>query len=233
MNIEYGKEPELFAFVVKQLAVLYAEVFAAPPWNEVWRCSLCDRFYGSDYLQEALRPCCKTQLTEAYPEKQTIDYISTEFSQPLAQKRLFYSKERLVGFSWGYQVKDARALAEKKWPQSENVQKEVVNAIAFHSNPEQSLYYLSEVGVSPLFRGRGIGTELTKSLLGYGVSLKKPVIFRTNWNSPMMIIAKRLRMRQIMGPKVTIVDREILESREDADFIDEINPERTLFIKLP
>lgn len=234
MTAEYEKKPELSAVTAKQLATLYAEVFAAPPWNEVWRCPSCDRFYGPNYSQESLSPCCATQLINAYPEKQTIDYIFRELSQPLAQKRLFYSeKGQLMGFSWGYQLKDAMVLVEKKWPQSPKTQQEVTEAISSWSDPRQPLFYISEVGVAPSFRKRGIGFKLTRGLLDYGIALNKPVVFRTNWASPMARIAARLEMRQIMGPKITVVDNEIVKTREVAGFIDEINPGRTLFIKMP
>jgi hypothetical protein len=232
MNPEYCQKPELSGFTAKKLASLYAEVFGAPPWNEVWRCPSCNRFYGSKYAQSSLSPCCSVLLTVAYPETETMSYIREEFSKPFAQKRLFYSKEgQLIAFAWGHQIENAAMLAQKKWPQSQKVQDKVIEAITKYANPEPPLYYISEVGVFPPFRGNRIGFQLTQDLLNYGASLGEPVVFRTNWESPMMRIAAHLEMIQIMGPKIKVVDNQIVKTGEIAGFIDEINPDRTLFIK--
>lgn len=234
MNPEFYPRSELVNSLEKELASLYGEVFAVDPWNEVWRCPSCDRFYGLEYSQKTLSPCCSTPLTIAYPEKETINYIREELSKPHAKMEPFFSREdQLVAFAWGYQISSAEILAAKKWPQSLEVQKKVIEAITEYVNPDFPLYYISEVGVSPLFRGNRIGFRLTQSLLNYGISLGEPVVFRTNWASPMMRIAARLEMTQIMGPKIEVVDNQIVKKGEVAEFTDEINPDRTLFIKLP
>jgi len=235
MNPEFAKEQELLEFSAKQLAKLYAEVFGAPPWNEVWRCPQCNRFYGPEYLQDTPSPCCFIPLVIAYPEEETIAYIKEELSQPKAKFELFYSSDgQLIAFAWGYEIKNATTLVQKKWPQSERVQSQVAQAISEYTNPNLPLYYISEVGVAYSFRGNGIGFQLTKDLLDYGTKfLQEPVIFRTNWASPMMKIATRLQMFQIMGPKIKIVNGQIVKTEEIAKFIDEVNPDRTLFIKTP
>ena len=234
MNLELNPKSESISSVDKQLASLYAEVFGAEPWNEAWRCPACNIFYGPEYSENTPSPCCSAPLTIAYPEEETIDYIKQELSQPRAQIKLFSSKEeKLAGFAWGYQIPNAELLAAKKWPQSTKVQEKVVQTISRYVYLDFPLYYISEVGVSPEFRGNRIGFQLTQSLLDYGVSLGEAVVFRTNWSSPMMRIATRLEMTQIMGPKIKVVNDKIVKTNEIAGFMDEINSDRTLFIKLP
>lgn len=212
-------------------AKLYAEVFAAPPWNEVWRCESCDRFYGPEYSKDNPSPCCSTPLTTAYPEEETTNYIIKELSKPEAQIKLSRAKnEQLIAFAWGYQICNAEKLATEKWPQSKEIQLKVIQYIATKVNPSLPLYYISEVGVSYQFRGNGIGSQLTKNLLDYGLNLKQPTIFRTNWASPMVSIARKLGMQQIMGPCIKIENGQTLKGGI-VNFIDENNPDRALFIK--
>ncbi len=231
---ELAKLPELKEQKEKELALLYAEVFGAPPWNEAWRCSSCNKFYGAEYSQGQPSPCCSTLLTIAYPEEETIDYIREELSNPSSQIKIIRSPEnQLIVFAWGYQIENTKKLAQKKWTQSEEVQSKVIQTIAKYTSPESPIFYISEVGVSPSFRGNKLGLQLTQELLDFGLSLKKPVVFRTNWASPMMRIAKRLEMSQIMGPKIEVINNEIVKTGEIAGFLDDINSDRTLFISLP
>jgi hypothetical protein len=233
MNPEYGRISELKKSKLKAIALLYAEVFGGEPWNEVWRCSSCGGFFGLNLTQKMPSPCCSQPLVAAYPEKETIEYINDELTKPFAQKRLFYAEGQLVGFAWGYQIPNTAYLAKEKWSRSRQTQEKIINAIGQYIDVNSPLYYISEVGVSPLFRRNGIGLQLTRSLLEQGLSLVGPVIFRTNWASPMMLIADRLEMTQIMGPIVEVNNGQILKTGEVAGFIDESYPERTLFIKLP
>jgi len=234
MNPEYYSTLELKRSNLKRLALLFANVFGAPPWNEVWRCPECNRFYGPEDSKGTASPCCSIPLIVAYPENETVDYISKELSQPLAKLESVSRKNgQLEAFAWGYQFKDVYVFAQKKWPQSEELQAKVVAAIGKYTQPESPFYYLSEVGVSPPSRGNGIGLSLTSSLIGYGLEKGLPVIFRTNWASPMMRIAARLDMIQIMGLRINVVNNQIIKTGEIAEFIDEINQDRTLFIKLP
>jgi len=229
MNPEFCANLEMNESLLKSLSRLYGEVFGAPPWNEVWRCSTCDRFYGPEYQQDNVSPCCSTPLTMAYPEKETINYIIEELSSPRAQIRLLYlENNKLVAFAWSYQIANAKSLAEKKWPQSTETQNKVIEAIKDYTDPNLPLYYISEIGVAYPFRGNQIGFRLTSDLVNFGLDLGEIVIFRTNYSSPMMRIAEKLMMRQIMGPKV---DKDLITTREITGFLDQVNPNRTLFIK--
>jgi len=94
-------------------------------------------------------------------------------------------------------------------------------------------YQFPEVRVSPPLRGNGLGFRLTLDLWEYARKNKLPIVFRTNWASPMMRIAQRLEMKQIMGPRIQVVDNQITKTNEISGFLDRINPDRTLFINLP
>ncbi len=233
MNPECGRTLELSKSKLKAIALLYAEVFGGEPWNEVWRCSFCGKFFGADLSLKTPSLCCGQPLSAAYPEEETIAYINRELAKPFAKKDLFYVEGQLAGFAWGYEVSSTNSLAKEKWPQSEETQQRVISGLSQYININSSLFYISEVGVSPLFRRNGIGFQLTQNLLKESVSLEKPVVFRTNWASPMMLIAERLAMTQVMGFTIRTDEGQILKTDEVVGFIDESYPERTLFIKLP
>jgi len=94
-------EPEILSAVkLKKLAKLYAEVFSARPWNEVWRCINFNRFCGPEYVKGIPSPCCSIPLVEAYPEDETVNYILDELSQPLAKIELIDNRsEQLEAFA--------------------------------------------------------------------------------------------------------------------------------------
>jgi hypothetical protein len=233
MSPEYSQISGLEKPKLKAIALLYAEVFGGEPWNEVWRCSSCGKFFGPDLSLKTPSPCCGQPLSAAYPEEETIAYVNGELAKPLAKKDLFYVEGQLAGFAWGYEVSSTISLAKEKWPQSKETQQRVIKGLGQYVNVNSSLFYISEVGVSPLFRKNGIGFQLTQNLLKEGLSLEKPVVFRTNWASPMMLIAEKLAMTQIMGFTIRTDGGQILKTDEVAGFTDESYPERTLFIKLP
>lgn len=218
-------------FTLAETAALYAQVFAALPWNEVWCCIGCNTFYGKEYQQYSLSPCCKIPLGQAYPLKETVNYIAEEYSQPNAKTVWSFDEGKLVGFAWGYQVANPADLAAKKWPQSEKDQANVVTVLNKYTDSDQPLFYISEVGVSSEYRNRGIGFRITQALLNQGLELDLPVIFRTNWASPMVKIATKLGMDQIMGPQTKIVNNQVVKTKWLVNCLDSINEGRVLFIK--
>lgn len=233
-NPEFDTKSELAENQLERLAILYAQVFGAPPWNEVWRCPSCDRFYGPEYQVKTLSSCCGFPLTVAYPVEETMKYIRGELAKPQAKLEMGFSPEgELIAFTWGFSIINIADLAEKKWPQSETTQKQVVESVAKLYNCDLPLFYLSEIGISPSYRGQGLSTQMSQSLSSYGLSLRQAVILRTNWASPIMRVAQKLEMTQIMGPKVKTTPGLIEKTDQIAGFIDQVNPDRTLFIKLP
>jgi len=235
MNIKESEQKvEIQREALSILASLYGEVFGAPPWNEVWRCQQCDRFYGPGFVAGQLSPCCQKTLVTAYPIEETSRYIEEELKKPLARLVLGFSQnDQLVSFAWGYQVEDACYLARKKWPQSTATQTEVVKAITQFQRPELPSYYISEVGVNFDFRGNGFGTETTRRLLEYANENRLPVVLRTTLASSMTKISLNLGMTQIMGPVPTFQENSVIKSGKIINFLDGVNPERVLFIKLP
>ena len=66
-NKEITITPDRFdSSKITQIAKLYAQVFAAPPWNEAVKCDSCNKFQGLDVSLESICNCGGV-FKEAYP----------------------------------------------------------------------------------------------------------------------------------------------------------------------
>ncbi|MCW1948965.1 MAG: hypothetical protein KIH89_000735 [Candidatus Shapirobacteria bacterium] len=208
-------------------AKLYATVFSGPPWNESVKCSLDGQFKGLD-TPLGSRCSCGGIFVEAYPLEETVEYIKEESKKPKFKFQETVNAEgETIGFAWSYLTTPTK-LAQSKWDNSDDQQK-IINILEQKGiAPNQEIRYISECGVDPNFRGNGIANLLTDIVSG-----PETTVYRTNCFSPMMAVATRLEFTQIMGPEV-IIDRSnktIIETGRYINFLDNQNPQRTLFIK--
>jgi len=198
------------------LARLYALVFTAPPWREVFACPECHRFYSPDFTLGQASPCCAQPLSDAYPTDKTITYIRDELTEPLAYAISCKVENETVAFGWGWAT-SVQKLISVKWPQDINTQTVILRALAPYCSEQSTVYYISELGVDQAFRRKGIGSQITRQLLNFGLGNKLSVITRTLRNSPMRDILMRLGMLEIIGPSL---------GQQDG-----INPNRVLFVQ--
>lgn len=209
-------------------AKLYATVFSGPPWNESVKCNVDGQFKGLGTPLGSKCSCGGT-FVEAYPLKETVEYIQKESkNSEFKFREMIDADGETIGFAWSY-LTTPEKLVQSKWNNSEDQQKvlEVLTQKGVVSN--QKIRYISECGIDPNFRGKGIANILTDMVSG-----PETTIYRTNCFSPMMAVASRLEFTQIMGPEV-IIDRSsktIIETGRCLNFLDSQNPQRTLFIKM-
>jgi len=188
----------------------YAEVFSGFPWYEVSRCDSCGTFGSS--LPEASSSClkCGTGVLklEAYPLDETVDYIKDELSHPTPHGILgatidFGEKGmRVEGFGWGYGLSKLK-LVEAKYHSGE-MQEMVGRLLTEHP----AFFYVSEVGVLPNLQQKGLGTNLTTSLVEYATQYHRAIVLRTNEDSGMRKIAERLGMKPLYGLTTGLKDSE-------------------------
>jgi len=171
------------------------------------QCTGCDRYFGKDMEGEAICPCEKTMpLTQFYPKDSTSEYIQGEGAR---DDSVFYLKpngDEIVGFSWGYKYKTPEEFAKGKYKTS--FMQNAIKALLNLQGVNGELFYFSEAGVREDFRGQGISSELSEKLLTEARLLGLPVVMRTNCESPMVFVANKLGMEQIMGPNLEIVRDE-------------------------
>lgn len=213
-----------------QIASLYAEVFAGPPWNEYTRCIDCKEFFGLESKQDD--PClnCGSQLTLAYPIAETKGYILDETRRNNASIFVMKKNDELIGFVWGYSY-SIDDFAREKYRNLEMQTK--IKDLLIKSGIAEEFFYFSECGVKIDQRGNGFSSVLSELLIKEGQKTKLPIVMRTNWESPMVAVAQRFQMRQIMGPMVEIdkARRTILPKKGAVNnFTDMEIEERVLFV---
>lgn len=227
---------------VSQIADLYAGVFAGPPWNETTKCSTTGIFYGTETQIGSPCPDCEMPLLEAYPQDETTKYILGELGKSNPIGLLAYVNSELAGFSWGYQT-SPDDLVNTKW--KSQVMQNIVKDLLTQYGVTKSLFYGSETGIDPKYRGKGLGKKLVNTRFSEIIrSGEKYALVRTNVNSPMYGIINGGISKgidgffQILGPisnqKFWTRNWEI-KKREGKtiyanNIVDNEKPERVLFL---
>lgn len=213
------------------LAELYARVFAGPPWNEYTMCTGCEKFSGLSTNPGDDCISCGKMLVLAYPIEKTKNYIAKEAHRDNAVAFTMSIKDELIGFVWGYTYNSPDEFVKEKYktPFMQNGIKNLLTNIGI----ENKFFYFSEVGIRNDQRGKGFSNSLSKLLFKESKIMNLPVVMRTNWESPMVVVANRFGMTQFMGPKTMIdrISRKILRTRKTAnDFLDTEIEQRVLFV---
>jgi len=210
---------------------LYAKVFAGPPWNETTKCSTSGSYYGPESQAGLPCPDCSIPLSEAYPQAETASYILSELGKANPIGLLAFINNELAGFSWGYQTTPDK-LVESKW-KTPKMKLKVKNLLAEYGVTDQ-LFFGSETGVDPKFRGKNVGKELVESRLRRILRTgENYVLVRTNIDSPMYGICKYTAgFEQILGP---VADKPLFSKKWGKKYkyvnaIDEENVDRVLFL---
>lgn len=205
--------------IVGQLAGYeYPLVFADKPWNEWVKCKnestlTKEVFWGLSSGLMPRKPCpsCGEPLSKYYEYDATYAKIMAELQKPGTIAVLGLIRGGVAGFAWSYRT-DIMRLAELKWPESRDMQDNVITTLANYVNPQTEIRYLSEVGVMPNARRQGVATRLSKLATRDNL----PIVVRSDQKSPMVKICKDFGLIQVVGPK--------LEMR------DTIRPNRVLYV---
>ena len=196
---------------MEKVSVVYAKVFGGAPWYEISKGAGCGNFYGPDLPPGLPCPCGCGILAEAYPIKETAEYIKGELSKPLALGITISNFGQQSGFGWGYGL-NGQDFAKYKYNKSLS-QKGIAEIVG-----DVNFFYISEVGIIPQLQGMGFGMKITLALANQAEIYNLPILMRTNSESPMVNIANKLGMKQIVGPNMKQQDPE--------------NAKRVIFLKL-
>src|SRR3989344_3515203 len=188
-----------------ELAELYADVFAGPPWNEYTQCA-CNKYFGRETRAGDICPDGECQnrsiLVPAYPRIETGEKIKKECARPDAVTFVIKKGQDIVGFSWGFSYQSPEEFAIEKY-RTDGVRNKMVNLLTQYG-VSSKFFYFSECGVKETERGNGYSNLLAKLLVDQARNNNLPLVMRTNWQSPMVAVARKFDMQQVMGPEVYI-----------------------------
>lgn len=220
------------------LAEMYSEAFAAPPWNEANKCRGCGTFYGPDsMLLDACRAAsCRGILVPAYPKYKTMAYIKREVKKPGSVARVVFNlSEQIAAAGWAFPfTRDAFVESKYALPESQRQLQEDLQKL----NVPGKFMYISEVFVKEAERGNGLSNIVVESLIQAGRKRDQPLdpLMRTNWQSPMVAVAKRYGMEQVFGKAVQYdarVKRNLVTEVAVNGVMDPENADRVLYYIKP
>ncbi len=196
-----------------QLAQLYAEVFADEPWNESTKSPSCGRYFGKYSKIGDPCPNCGDELAEAYPLNETASYIENALNRKGSVLTTLEDDGKIIGFAWGFICENPEELVREKYKTSE-MQDGLMEAFK-RLRMSSSFFYFSECGISSPYRGQGLSNLLAEDMVVRAGELEQSLVMRTSFKSPMVSVAEKFKMLQIMGPLgdliINLMDTENLD----------------------
>ncbi len=182
----------------EQLARLYVDVFADPPWNEFTVDKQgCGKYFGRNSQVGDECPACRNSVLEPfYDLKETKKYIQEDMAKTGSRLLIETKGGQPVGFGWGY-VETPDEFSLTKYTKVDSRPKIVRALSATGLTQFEDAFYICEVGVKNDYRGRGFGTSFVAGLLGYARSDRLNSFMRTNQGSPMILVARKTAMEKV------------------------------------
>jgi hypothetical protein len=181
---------------LRKIARLYANAFAELPWNEYEVCQN-GHYFGRQLFDLTSCPRCASPLKKAHPEEETSEYIAKELLKPEGTLVTFEDVHgEIFAAGWGYSCTTEELQAKYS---SLEMRKKVVDRIMKTSQTVQKVFYLSEIMVDKAVQKRGITTKITKNLFEKAELLNLNFVIRTHGDSPMIRVASKLQLSQVIG----------------------------------
>ncbi len=177
-------EPE----TVWEIAEAYRLTFGGEPWNEGYKCPVCESVLPLA-MNARTCPACEAKgkqvlLAEHWPIGKIISDFYGEMSRAGAVCFIARAEGALVGFAWGYEMD---VLPETDVH---------LEAPGLYRLLRGQFFYLDEVAVLPALQGRGIGKDLVRNIV---LSQDQPnIILRTLYGSQMFHLARHMRGETIL-----------------------------------
>lgn len=168
----------------EQMAEVYRQAFAGPPWFEKFKCNDCDSFFATD----SCCPGCKSfNIGEAYPTEELIeDYFPktlAEFTPGVLATAS--DKNKVIGFVIGGDI-TLEKLVNKKYGGNGQILDSISNQGGLKS--QSVLFYNNEFCVLPEKQNQGIGTVLASAQLTDVLKLKPDFITGRTINQSLLKI---------------------------------------------
>lgn len=225
----YSKEtPD--PLVVKDIALVFAEVFAGYPWYEVFKCNGCDSYFDSDVVLGQLCACCGKDYTSiAYPLDETEEMIRQQFSNEWHALYLSHShndKKRVEGFAWG----SKRSLEQTTQYLPENLRSATTQEIQRFAITNDRFFAISEIGVREEVRGKGLGKILFNFLVEEARLQMACATVWTRSDTVLTPICLKAGFTQVFGPEMQIENGRVANTGKIIVGQHSATPERVMFI---
>lgn len=166
---------------------VYRKSFGGEPWNEGYKCLVCDSVYPLQPIAVNCPTCLQSSvastLVEYWPESQ----VRSDFYAEMAKAGAVYvvkydsvnsDSRQVVGFAWGYDIQvDQDAEAKLQAPGLSDI-------------ITGTFFYLDECAVTPDYQGQGLGKELVNQI--FAKQPRSNVMLRTLDNSRMCNLIRNL-----------------------------------------
>lgn len=174
--------------VVENIVLVYQQVFGNEPWNEGYKCPVCESVLALRYTAKYCS-VCKSQgktilMTEYWPSSRVVSDFYREMQKSEAQCLAAYEADKLIGFAWGYKMTSELETS---------VHLEAPN---LHELICGDFFYLDEVAVLPEQQGAGIGRKLVTGL--FQNQPQETILLRTLNGSQMFYLTTRMGGKAVL-----------------------------------
>ncbi len=167
----------------EQMAKVYQEAFAGPPWYEVCACPNCGQFSPDRNCRT--ENCNTTNLPEAYPtEWLTQTYFKEMLCEFLPGTLILAERpdEGVVGFVTGGFC-TLRELVEKKYKGNRQILNSITGKTPGQS-PDDIVFYENEACVLPSDQNRGVGAMMSDKRIDIALEMGAQAICTRSVNLP-------------------------------------------------
>lgn len=189
----------------------YKQVFGDEIWQEGFKCATCKRQYAFNNPAVSGRQCCGAQLNEFYSDQEVRDMLEALLVKRYQLRVILEQSELVVGFQWGWEdtLKDMNAKLDL-WPQ---VLLDLQRRLQEMQLYGPRMYYLSENGVLPKYRCRGLSRAMDEDLRKGVRQDVRYRLLRTSPRSPQYRISQQRGDRIVLNYCDNTLDRRVMDDR--------------------
>ena len=175
-------EPLKNAEAVTAIVSIYQHSFGNEPWNEGYRCPVCEHVIPLGNDDSATCSACNTEgnhipMVPYWPTERVLRDFYKEMGKKDAACFIAKDEQKIIGFTWGYKIEMGESMDTH------------LEAPGLHALRQGLLPYLDEVAVSLPYRQKGVGELLVRAFKRSQAG--QPILLRTKSGSPMSrLVAK-------------------------------------------
>ncbi|MDD4625211.1 MAG: GNAT family N-acetyltransferase [Candidatus Pacebacteria bacterium] len=152
MDVEIVKIIPSQKGALEDIASVYQKTFGSDPWNEGYRCPVCEKVFPLSCKEKECPSCAKAILEEYWPIEKIISDFLTEMAKPKSLCLAALANGKIIGFAWGYEIIVDPSIDLR------------LEAPGLHQLASGVYFYLDEAAILPPFQNKGIGKKLIQRI---------------------------------------------------------------------